>query len=537
MGTKRSLALYLRGHHAAGAAAVGQVRRQAAACRDGELGLLLVRLSREIADDRAHLAEVMTKLGVAPARLRALVARLLGWFGRWFVRAHAPGRPQALLIGLESLSLGIEGKASLWRTLREVAVAEPRIGDIDFDALLARAEEQRRLLEPHRLEVALQANANAYTNGSRVTAKGAPHNPDPDEIPTPSSLARAAAPSRTAAASRKAAVTASTAARSAAESGRATRPSSAGVTGPSGGDRPASAGAVDQSGDATQVISAIAASPTAESGRASRSTSAGAGRSSGGDRPASTGAADRPGEATQVISAIAASPAAVATAEIGSAEEEREAGDTGVAAVATPEASSAAVDHESGDVAESAEAEDPGAPAEASGDVPPHVEPSHEAVASYLAGVSRSAREVEATRPAETLVDGVAVDSPEAAPAKASRKRAPAKTKAEPKAARSRAKAKPRAKGPVAAQGDPAPGGTVFVAPAAKSSPAGGKVFVPRPKVEPEKPAAAATKASPARRKPRSRSEPQRVVIDPKKLQTLKIEAIPADKPPPASQP
>lgn len=581
MATKRSLALYLRGHHAAGAAAVGQVRRSAAGCRDGELGLLLVRLSKEIADDCGHLAEVMTKLGVTPARLRTLVVRLVAWIGRWFVRAHAPGRPQALLIGLESLSLGIEGKASLWRTLREVSVGEPRIGDIDFDTLLARAEEQRRLLEPHRLEVALQANANSYSNGSRVTAKGVPHHPDPDEIPTPSSLAGAAAPSRTAAASREAAVSASTAARRSGDDFPAVRPA------PS---------AADPSSDATQVIGAVSASPPV----VDRS-------SADADKAAASGASDDSVAATQLIRPVSPTPAAEAAPVIGAlgARTPHDAATTGASREpgdATPAVEGAGNDRSSQEATGSASipadvsvqsdedgeapsatsdgtgedtsatsssgeagatdvgaaevtspAADPGASASADDrgtaeDAPPNVEPSHEAVAAYLAGVSLSAREAEGRRPEETVVDGVAVDAAEAeaddVPAKPQRKRAPAKTKAEPKAARSRAKAKPKAKGPAAVaagEGDPAPGGTVFVAPAAKPSPSDRKVFVPRPKVGAEKPAAA-TKASlaqrPARRKPRSPSEPQRVVIDPKKLETLSFEAIPGEKkPPPTGQP
>jgi hypothetical protein len=57
-----------------------------------------------------------------------LVAALLG---RWALRVVAPGEPQRSLIGLESLSLGIAGKASLWRALREIAPADGHLSEID----------------------------------------------------------------------------------------------------------------------------------------------------------------------------------------------------------------------------------------------------------------------------------------------------------------------------------------------------------------------------------------------------------------------
>jgi hypothetical protein len=62
-----------------------------------------------------------------------------------------------MLIGLESLSLGIEGKAQLWRTLGEVSMTEPRLSGIDFAELTARARGQRERLETYRLAAALEA--------------------------------------------------------------------------------------------------------------------------------------------------------------------------------------------------------------------------------------------------------------------------------------------------------------------------------------------------------------------------------------------
>jgi hypothetical protein len=154
---ERPLALYLQGHYAASEAAVRSVRQQAAQRSGDDLGALLTRLGREIAEDQATLEDVMARVDVTPSAVRAGGAVVTATLGRWILRVQMPGEPQARLAGLESLSLGIEGKASLWRALREIAANDPRLTGLDFDALAKRAESQREQLEPHRLDAARRA--------------------------------------------------------------------------------------------------------------------------------------------------------------------------------------------------------------------------------------------------------------------------------------------------------------------------------------------------------------------------------------------
>jgi hypothetical protein len=54
-------------------------------------------------------------------------------------------------LGLESLSLGVEGKLSLWLTLRAVD-ADFGLTDEQLDDLAERARDQRKVLERERLE-------------------------------------------------------------------------------------------------------------------------------------------------------------------------------------------------------------------------------------------------------------------------------------------------------------------------------------------------------------------------------------------------
>jgi hypothetical protein len=61
------------------------------------------------------------------------------------------------VVELEGLSLGVEGKLSLWRSLDRAVGGDPRLGGIDFAALAARASEQRQELERHRVDATDQA--------------------------------------------------------------------------------------------------------------------------------------------------------------------------------------------------------------------------------------------------------------------------------------------------------------------------------------------------------------------------------------------
>jgi hypothetical protein len=53
----------------------------------------------------------------------------------------------------EALALGIEGKLAGWRALRVLA----RDPGVDLDALIQRAADQRRRLEPFRVDAAKRA--------------------------------------------------------------------------------------------------------------------------------------------------------------------------------------------------------------------------------------------------------------------------------------------------------------------------------------------------------------------------------------------
>jgi hypothetical protein len=154
----RLLAIYLNDHLAGATLGVALARR---ACRSNagtDLGVFLERLAVEIEEDRRHLLRVIALFGVKPStgkRLAAVAAERLGRLklnGRF--RSYSP---LSRVLELEGLSMGIEGKRSLWTNLRESPGVAARLEDVDLAALVERAERQHAELQPHRIEAARAA--------------------------------------------------------------------------------------------------------------------------------------------------------------------------------------------------------------------------------------------------------------------------------------------------------------------------------------------------------------------------------------------
>jgi len=81
------------------------------------------------------------------------------WLGERAGRLKPNGRlrtrsPLSSLEELELLRLGVEGKAAGWRTLRELAAADPRLSAAWLDELLDRARTQADQLEEFRVRAA-----------------------------------------------------------------------------------------------------------------------------------------------------------------------------------------------------------------------------------------------------------------------------------------------------------------------------------------------------------------------------------------------
>jgi hypothetical protein len=150
-----ALETYLNDHLAAAAAAVDLVERTRAANEGTPLDPFLENLGREIEADRETLQQVMERLGVGRSAPKQVAGKVTETLSRLRLSPRVTGSAAVTrLMELETLSLGIEGKAGLWRSLGQVADARPELAGFDLAELVGRAVSQRASLEPFRLEAA-----------------------------------------------------------------------------------------------------------------------------------------------------------------------------------------------------------------------------------------------------------------------------------------------------------------------------------------------------------------------------------------------
>jgi len=156
------LGVYLNDHLAGATAGVELAKRLAGEHRDQAGGQAMARLAQEVADDRDELLDVLTALDVPVRHYKTW----LGWVGEKVGRLKPNGRvfsrsPLSQVIELELMGLGIEGKASGWRTLRTRAADDTRLDEDRFDVLLDRAHQQAETVERLRVLAAVAAFGGA----------------------------------------------------------------------------------------------------------------------------------------------------------------------------------------------------------------------------------------------------------------------------------------------------------------------------------------------------------------------------------------
>jgi hypothetical protein len=149
----RYLGIYLNDHLAGATALLALLDRAIEGEAGGERGPFLVRLRGELAADRDTLKAVMTANGVRAQRPKLVAAWLAEKPGRLKFNGHLLRRsPLTPLVELETLAIGVESTAQLWRVLRAQATTDGPAAR--FDELIARAERQRADVETQRLAVA-----------------------------------------------------------------------------------------------------------------------------------------------------------------------------------------------------------------------------------------------------------------------------------------------------------------------------------------------------------------------------------------------
>jgi hypothetical protein len=152
------IAIYLNDHLAGSVAALELLEQLLEDYSNTPLERFFEELRTDITADRQELESLMERLNVTESRTRKASAWLAGKFAELKLRLDDPaGGELRLFESLEALSLGIEGKRSLWLALAVAAEDAPSLQLLDYEHLVRRAEEQRARVETKRLEAARSA--------------------------------------------------------------------------------------------------------------------------------------------------------------------------------------------------------------------------------------------------------------------------------------------------------------------------------------------------------------------------------------------
>lgn len=156
------LGIYLNDHLAGSGIGLELARRAARENRGTPLGDFLSTLIKELEEDRVMLQQVQRALKVPRNHLKQGSAWLMERLGRLKLNGRLIGySPLSRMLELEGLFIGSQGRRLLWRMLKRLARTDRRLAGFDFEALIARTEQQLRGLERWRLLAADTAFTHA----------------------------------------------------------------------------------------------------------------------------------------------------------------------------------------------------------------------------------------------------------------------------------------------------------------------------------------------------------------------------------------
>lgn len=157
---ERYIATYLNDHLAGSVVALELLDHLIATHANADLAAFFQQLRADIAADRDELQGLMKHLGIGESRTRKVSAWLAEKMTELKLRLDDPEAGLLRLFeSLEALSLGIEGKRSLWIALEAAAEETPARRILDYERLKQRAQQQRDRVETLRIQTARKALA------------------------------------------------------------------------------------------------------------------------------------------------------------------------------------------------------------------------------------------------------------------------------------------------------------------------------------------------------------------------------------------
>jgi hypothetical protein len=154
----KAIDVYLN-DHLAGAMLGTDLAEQIQAQNDGTpLGDVMKSLAPQIEQDRQTLIGLMEQLDSSKNPVKQATAWVAEKASRVKLSGMTSGEPElGTFMSLETLALGVRGKACLWTALKQVADQHPPIASLNLDELIDRAHTQQDVLERERLAAGRRA--------------------------------------------------------------------------------------------------------------------------------------------------------------------------------------------------------------------------------------------------------------------------------------------------------------------------------------------------------------------------------------------
>jgi hypothetical protein len=157
-GSTNHLATYLNDHLGGSTVGTRLARRIAQNNRSNEYGAVMEQVAREIEEDRETLLELMERLSVSQNQVKVATAWVTENATRLKLASLLTGSSElSRLEELETLSLGVAGKLSMWTALAPTVGSDERLRGIDLEELIKRARSQRQRIERLRRRAAVEA--------------------------------------------------------------------------------------------------------------------------------------------------------------------------------------------------------------------------------------------------------------------------------------------------------------------------------------------------------------------------------------------
>lgn len=151
----KDITRYLNDHLAGSCAAIPLIREIGHSHHAPEAREFFLQLGEAVVADQSTLESLLTRIGHDPSTLHkmagGIASRLVNIKLMW--EQVEPGK-LGLFEALEMLTIGVQGKCLLWRSLIEIAAWFPEWKGIDFENLELQATRQRDDIEFWRLQAA-----------------------------------------------------------------------------------------------------------------------------------------------------------------------------------------------------------------------------------------------------------------------------------------------------------------------------------------------------------------------------------------------